>query len=85
MEASCPACRVKLKLKPEHAGKNIRCPKCETVFQVPFSESSGSSCSKCGAVLAEDAVICVQCGYNLKTGQQLQTTMEDAPPEPEGE
>jgi uncharacterized protein YbaR (Trm112 family) len=32
---SCPGCKVKLKLKPEYAGKKIKCPKCASVIAVP--------------------------------------------------
>jgi hypothetical protein len=30
-------------------------------------------CPKCGSALAEDAVICIECGFNRKTGKQLKT------------
>jgi hypothetical protein len=33
-------------------------------------------CKYCGAQLATDAVFCVQCGQNLKTGEQLQKPTE---------
>lgn len=32
-----------------------------------------STCPKCHAALRPDAVLCVSCGYNLSTGQQLKT------------
>ncbi len=32
---SCPGCQTKLKLKPEYAGKKIKCPKCAQVIVVP--------------------------------------------------
>jgi hypothetical protein len=35
--------------------------------------ASGPTCSSCGATLAAGSVICVQCGYNLKTRQHMQT------------
>ena len=33
--------------------------------------SAGGSCPSCGASLAPNAVLCVNCGYNLKTGKTL--------------
>ncbi|HEX3152626.1 MAG TPA: hypothetical protein VHR66_31425 [Gemmataceae bacterium] len=35
---TCPTCSVALKPKSELAGKNIRCPNCETLVRVPASE-----------------------------------------------
>lgn len=34
------------------------------------------SCPSCGAALAAGAVLCVNCGYNLKTGQTLSVVVE---------
>jgi hypothetical protein len=31
---TCPGCQVKLKLKPEYAGKKIRCPRCTRVLAI---------------------------------------------------
>ena len=31
----CPGCQTKLKLKPEYAGKKIKCPKCAHTIVVP--------------------------------------------------
>jgi DNA-directed RNA polymerase subunit RPC12/RpoP len=32
---ACPGCQVKLKLKPEYAGKKIKCPRCAHLIVVP--------------------------------------------------
>jgi DNA-directed RNA polymerase subunit RPC12/RpoP len=38
----------------------------------PSSPPDGESkCPSCSAPLASNAVLCVNCGYNLKTGQKL--------------
>ncbi len=34
---SCTACQASLRLRDEHSGKKIRCPKCKEVIQVPPS------------------------------------------------
>ena len=39
-------------------------------------------CPDCGKPLGEKAVICVNCGLNLKTGKKLQTVFEQPKPEP---
>jgi hypothetical protein len=32
---SCPGCHVRLKMKPEYAGKKIKCPRCARLILVP--------------------------------------------------
>ena len=44
MNFSCPNCRVKIKHKPEQAGKRYACPKCQTPLTVPtLSEVAGGA------------------------------------------
>ena len=38
MAFHCPECSVKLKVKPEQAGKRFRCPRCRTVLAVPDAD-----------------------------------------------
>jgi hypothetical protein len=40
-------------------------------------------CPGCGKELPEKVVICVGCGFNLKTGKKLQTVFEAPEPAPE--
>ena len=49
----------------------------------PVSEEK--NCPGCGKPIADGAVICINCGLNLKTGQKLQTVFEEPEPEPEPE
>ena len=44
----------------------------------PAAAAGAASCPSCGAEMAEGAVICVQCGLNVKTGEKLETQVEDA-------
>lgn len=47
--------------------------------------TSSVRCPHCGQELPGDAVLCVGCGYNFKTGQRMNTRMEDdAAPLPAG-
>lgn len=39
------------------------------------SISRGPACENCGAEIHPSAVVCVQCGYNMATGQMLETTV----------
>src|SRR5271163_427789 len=40
---SCSSCGNKLKVKPELAGKKVKCPKCAQVVLVPASEGDSSA------------------------------------------
>ena len=84
MKFSCPACGKTLNVRDEYAGKKARCPGCKEVLTVPHSPeaadaateqavSETSTCPNCGASLAEGAVFCVSCGYDLRTGKLLET------------
>ena len=103
MRFSCPSCGKTLNVKDEYAGKKARCPGCQEPLTVPFAPEaadaasaaavapapSASACPSCGGALPEGAVFCVACGYDLRTGKQLQTVTggaaededEDAPAE----
>ncbi len=37
MKFKCPTCNMQLKAEPEHAGKIVRCPGCNTKLQIPQS------------------------------------------------
>jgi phage FluMu protein Com len=41
------------------------------------------SCLGCGKAVDAKAVICMNCGYNFKTGKKLNTIIEKSAPEPE--
>lgn len=42
----------------------------------------GPNCPSCAAVLSLGAVVCVRCGYNLKTGKKMVTAADAAPATP---
>ena len=37
----------------------------------PDEPAAGQTCPSCGATLTPDAVLCVTCGLNLKTGERV--------------
>jgi hypothetical protein len=79
-----PECRTSLKLAALPApGAKLRCPRCATVFESPAAPVADAGalalapeperrCPDCQAVLASEAVLCVNCGLNLRTGQKLE-------------
>lgn len=51
-------------------------PKVEAFEPIEVTEPAapaGDACPSCGATLPPNAVLCIQCGYNLTTGQKLGT------------
>jgi hypothetical protein len=76
---ACPACGKRYRWKPELAGRSAKCG-CGAKLVVPAEapvepaaqpDEVQSKCPSCSAPLASGAVLCVNCGYNLKTGQKL--------------
>ena len=46
----------------------------------PVAPPSADGCPSCGATLPPNAVICVHCGLNLKTGKMLKSGVADSKP-----
>ena len=75
MRFSCRKCGHTVSAPDDAAGKRGQCPKCGEVFTIPAPAGTEGpqGCPGCGAQVAEGAVICVQCGLNLRTGAKLET------------
>lgn len=68
---------------PDHlAGKTVKCPGCGNPLVIPEPSSSAGGlfdeagmaeggCPKCGTAMTPTAVLCVKCGYNRQTGEQM--------------
>ncbi|MBN1436482.1 MAG: EI24 domain-containing protein [Sedimentisphaerales bacterium] len=76
--------------KPEKAGKHATCPGCKTQITIPQLQHTfehnpqptiplPNLCPACEKPLQPNAVICIECGYNTKTGKQLTTKVQDPP------
>lgn len=82
------ACGKVLNAPDKLAGKKAKCPGCQQVITIPASSAAApdsaetATCPSCQSPAPEGSVICIQCGYNFKTGQSLTTKVEA---EPEGE
>ena len=51
----------------------------------PPSDSAASVCPSCSAALPRGAILCINCGYNLKTGQRMVAGRPAAPGKPSGD
>lgn len=80
MLVECPNCSRRLSTADDTSRKmarrRVKCPACGVTFvprALPEQQSSTAerTCPACGAGLDTDAVICISCGLNLKTGTQV--------------
>jgi hypothetical protein len=74
---ACPAChqviRVPAFTSQEEEPINLAVPvECAT-GAVPETLSGPQSCTSCNAPMPSNAVLCVSCGFNRKTGKKLST------------
>ena len=90
-QVKCPKCSKPMRIPNPSAGATIRqvSPSTATVpanrghnplldlLDEAGVESipQGPSCQNCGAEIHPTAVVCVQCGFNMSTGELLETTV----------
>jgi hypothetical protein len=87
-----PECRASLTLaQPPAPGTKLRCPRCHKDFEAPgtaaappadgalaLADEGEQRCPSCGAAMAPSAVLCIECGFNRRTGEKLKTKKEKA-------
>ena len=86
------ACGKQFKVKDELAGKRGKCSSCGQVLSIPTLASSADQekatpaplrgCPACREALQPNAVICLYCGHDLRTGKQVPQAMSTAPAAP---
>jgi hypothetical protein len=87
-----PQCGAVMRLPPEMTpGVILRCPRCGLEFPaadvVAPAPPPERRCPSCQAMLAQQAVLCIECGFNLRTGEKLRkaksTQERDSPADDE--
>lgn len=83
-------CGKRLKVRDELAGRRVRCPACDRAVVVPAASAMAqpeaespprlSLCPSCGKPIAPGAVVCTNCGLNIKSGKRLTVQTQDSPP-----
>ncbi len=83
----CKRCSSTLTMDDETyqalAGQETECPKCGTAAEIPAipqaeEQPEERTCPGCSVSVSAEAVICVQCGTDLKTGHRLETVITQA-------
>ncbi len=87
---ACQACGRIYAWKAEYAGRRLKC-KCGQSMgpltaptPVPDNKTAGaaaSTCPSCGSPLEPSAILCVQCGFNLKTNSRMSTHVDVGKPD----
>jgi hypothetical protein len=82
--AKC-ACGAKL-VVPTEAPAAAAAAATSAAADEPAAQRVGEmKCPSCSASLASDAILCVDCGYNLKTGQKLAAVVVETDTEEQDE
>ncbi|MGQ0634033.1 MAG: HEAT repeat domain-containing protein [Planctomycetaceae bacterium] len=74
-------CGKKLRVKPELAGRRVKCPACGKGVLVPPAPSAATDekvCPSCLATVRATVLLCVHCGLDFRTGKQHATNREAA-------
>lgn len=94
----CSACKKQFQAGDHLAGKQVKCPGCQTVLLLPGGPAAPAAephpmdellseeipghrkgpagpsqikCPGCGTPVSQDAILCVDCGYNFRTGRKI--------------
>jgi len=91
-----PSCGASLKLRlPPPPGAKVRCPHCQTEF-VPVPPAPAATkgdvlalapeeerhCPSCRAPMAAAAVLCIECGFNTRTGEKVKAAKRPSKKKP---
>ena len=93
MQISCPSCQgsfvvpgspIAVKVLPVAARSPLAISAAPSppLVSAPQFPDTVAGCPSCGAALSRGAILCTNCGYNLKTGQRMQAGRAVAPGRP---
>lgn len=71
MHLHCPHCTSDFDVDDSQFGKLVECPSCRNFLHA--SDSDRKICPACKRPVKDGAAICIDCGYNLLTGDRLST------------
>ena len=80
-EFTCPICGVTCETAERLVGQKAKCPACGTdvVIKKPRrGEPAARVCPNCDAPLGKEDVLCVSCGYDIRTGAPIVTDIHSA-------
>ena len=72
-QVKCPACSRPLAIPCTQAVVSLQSQAARASVTLPASPEGGAACPHCQAALPMNAVLCISCGYDLRTQQQTVT------------
>jgi len=75
---NCPHCQKDYSVSNEEAGKMFECSACGNIFHAPAPQA----CPECGQLLDPGVIVCLKCGFNLKTKEKMETVIHVDDPTP---
>jgi DNA-directed RNA polymerase subunit RPC12/RpoP len=83
---ACPRCTQILEAPDDMVGEVVECPACQHSLTIPGPETAArqeagetpeaaSKCPSCGTAMEADAVLCVDCGFHIKLGKKISTSL----------
>ena len=88
----CQSCQATYEVDGSAAGTIQECPKCGAVSRIPEAASDPEQqteyadavrkCPSCSKSAAASAVLCVNCGFDFRTGTQHTTSTSNEPSQP---
>ena len=69
IEFKCPHCGKTYEIEEVEVGRMFECSGCGNLFHAP----SQRCCPNCQNLLDPGTAVCIRCGYNLETGERLET------------
>lgn len=78
------SCGKRMQVADDRAGRKVRCSVCQEVVRVPgqaeedvgYAMADSIKCPKCKREWPGATVLCIDCGYNFKTGRAVERTYE---------
>src|SRR6266511_261471 len=82
IELQCE-CGKQFRVRDDQAGRKVRCPACQVLVKAPgkaraegISIEASVKCPRCKKHWPAETVVCIDCGWNFKTGRAMTTSYE---------
>lgn len=68
---NCPKCNIEIEAEEEWGGQEAECPACGNSFVILKQIKTDTKCPNCTSAIPADAILCIKCGYDLRTGKKI--------------
>ena len=73
IDITCNNCGATFRVAEKYAGKRVKCSFCDKRITVPNTAGSSSTqtCRQCHSKMTAGSVICIECGYDLRSNKKV--------------